>query len=258
MFAVLRPDLALPRSGRLLDAAAAGDFFQVPSEHAFRLDAVITNLADAGRSPWSGRFRGTSAPEKHRLLLVELVERLPEILDSDLSELGDLWRPEAEDLRTDLAALGAADRSEIVHLDLCVWEGPRGSPFDPGRHAAFGSTRADRVLLVGHPGAGSTFRLLLSTLSWFDLCTRRALPRPDLAALARQLNEHEGTAVDAAVRWRAQDARSPSPELWFGAEEVEEFSERSDALRPSRLPAAIVRRAVGDALRASWTFPEEG
>lgn len=257
MFAVARPELAIPRTDRLLDAAAAGDFFQVPSEHAFRLDAVITNLADAERSPWGPRFRGLDAREKHEQLLVELVERMPAMLDSDLSEFGDLWRPEAEELRTDLAALGTADRSEIVHLDLCVWEGPRGAAFDPGRHAVHGSTRADRILLVGHPGAGSTYRLLLSTLSWFDLCTRRPLPRPDLAALARRLNEEEGTDPDEPAAWRAQDARSPSPELWFGAEDVEEFSERSGALRQSRLAPAFVRRAVGDALRASWTFPEE-
>jgi hypothetical protein len=257
MFAVARPELALSRADRLLDAAAAGDFFQVPSDHAFRLDAVITNLADPQRSPRSRSFLGLDARSKHALLLGELVDSLPSMLDSDLEELGDLWRPEAEDLRSDLSALAAADKSEIIHLDLCVWEGPRGAGFDPGRHAIFGSTRADRVLLVGRPGAGSTFRLLLSSLSWFDLCSRRPLPRPDLAGLCLRLNEAEGTDPDAPVAWRSQDARSPSPELWFGAREVEEFSERSGALHPSRLAPAIVRRAVGDALRAAWTFPED-
>jgi hypothetical protein len=257
VFAVARPDLALPRAARLLATAAAGDFFQVPDDHAFRLETVISNLADAQRSPWRDRLAGLDAQAKHTWLLREIVERMPAMLDSDLGDLGDLWRPEAEDLTSDLASLSAAARSEVVHLDLCVWEGLPSTPFDPGRHALFGSTRADRVLVIGHPGAGSTFRLLLSTLSWFDLCSRRPLPRPDLAGLALHLNEAEGTDPTAPVAWRSQDTRSPSPELWFGTLDVEEFSERSPALRESRLTTAIVRRAVGDALRASWTFPED-
>jgi hypothetical protein len=257
VFAVARPELALPRAARLLATAAAGDFFQVPDDHAFRLECVISNLADARRSPWRDRLDGLDAGTKHTWLLREIVERLPSMLDSNLDELGDLWRPETEDLKSDLAALSAAERSEIVHLDLCVWEGLKSAPFDPGRHAFFGSTRADRVLLIGHPDAGSTFRLLLSTLSWFDLCSRRPLPRPDLAGLARRLNEAERTDPDAPVSWRAQDTRSPSPELWFGTPDLEEFSERSSALRESCLTPAFVRRAVGDALRESWAFPED-
>src|SRR5262249_33461440 len=86
MFAVARPALALPRAPRLLEAAAAGDFFQVPSEHAFRLDAVVTNLADPGRSPWSSRPGDRSSAEKHARLYRELVERLPSMLDGDLEE----------------------------------------------------------------------------------------------------------------------------------------------------------------------------
>src|SRR5260221_3274070 len=254
---VARPELALPRAARLLATAAAGDFFQVPDDHSFRLDSVISNLADAERSPWRDRLARVDAGAKHAWLLREIVERLPSMLDSDLEEFGDLWRPEAEDLTSDLASLAAAESSEIVHLDLCVWEGLKSTPFDPGRHAIFGSTSADRVLLVGHPGAGSTFRLLLSTLSWFDLCSRRPLPRPALAGLALRLNEAERTDPKAPVAWRAQDARSPSPELWFGTPDLEEFSERSIALRESRLAPALVRRAVGEALRESWIFPED-
>jgi hypothetical protein len=257
MFAVRRPDLALARERRLLETAAAGDFFQVPSEEAFRLDATITNLADPVRSPWSGRFRGLDARERHTLVLSEIVERLPAMLDGDLEEYTDLWRPEVEDLRADRAALSAAERDEIVHLDLCVWEGRPGARFDPGRHALFGGTRADRVLAIGRAAGGATYRFLLSTLSWFELVTRRALPRPDLAALTARLNEIEGSDPAASAAWRTQDADGPSPELWFGTEDLEEFAERSPALRESRLAPTRVRRAVADALRANWAFPAE-
>jgi hypothetical protein len=258
MFAVRRPESALAREGKLLEAAAAGDFFQTPSDHAFRLDAVITNLADPERSPWSDRFRGLDDVSKHTLLVTEIVERMPELLDGDLAEFADLWRPEAEDLAADRAALVAAARDEIVHLDHCVWEGPAGAAFDPGRHALFGTTKSDRILAIGRPaGGGTTYRFLLSTLSWFDLVTRTALPRPDLGSLAARLNEAEGTPSGAVTAWRFQATESPSPELWFGDAELEFFSERSPALRPSRLEPAFVRREIAEALRASWRFPEE-
>jgi hypothetical protein len=257
MFAVSRPEAALGRETSLLEAAAAGDFFRTPSDRAFRVDAVIGNLADPERSPWAGRFRGLDDPAKHTLLATEVVERMPELLDGDLEAFADLWRPEAENLAEDRAALAASARDEIVHLDHCVWESRPGSAFDPGRHALFGGTNADRVLAIGHPSGGTTYRFLLSTLSWFELVTRRALPRPDLAALASRLNEAEGTAPEAPEAWRFQEVASPSPELWFGDAGLESFSERSLALRPSRLAPALVRQTIADALRASWRFPED-
>jgi hypothetical protein len=258
MYAVRRPESALARAPRLLDAAAAGDFFRTPSDHAFRLDAVITNLADPARSPWADRFRGLDDAAKHTFLATEIVERMPELLDGELAELADLWRPEAEGLAADRAALATATRDEIVHLDHCVWEGPAGVAFDPGRHALFGSTSCDRILAIGRPpGGGPTYRFLLSTLSWFDLATRTALPRPDLASLAARLNEAEGTSDDADAAWRFQAILSPSPELWFGVADLELFEERCPALRPSRLESAFVRREIAEALRASWRFPEE-
>ncbi len=258
MFAVRRPEAALARESRLLEAAAAGDFFRTPSDPAFRLDAVITNLADPGRSPWAERFRGLDDAARHTLLVTEIVERMPELLDGDLAEFAELWRPEAEDLAADRAALAAAARDEIVHLDHCVWEGAPGVGFDPGRHALFGTTKADRILAIGRPaGGGTTYRFLLSTLSWFDLATRTALPRPDLESLAAKLNEAEGTSAGAQVAWRFQAATSPSPELWFGSGDLELFEERCPALRPSRLEPGLVRREIAEALRASWRFPDD-
>jgi len=258
MFAVRRPESALEREAKLLEAAEAGDFFRTPSDHAFRLDAVITNLADPARSPWADRFRGLDDTAKHTLLATEVVERMPSMLDGDLAAFADLWRPEAEDLAEDRAALAGAARDEIVHLDHCVWEGPAGIAFDPGRHALFGSTKADRILAIGRPAGGATYRFLLSTLSWFDLVSRKTLPRPDLAALASRLNEAEGTAPDAPAAWRSQDVATPTPELWFGGVDHERFGERCPALLPSRLEPALVRRTIAEALRASWRFPEDG
>ena len=236
MFAVRHPQLALPRAEKLLAAAAAGDFYRVPSEEAFAVDATITRL---GRSA-----------------LHEIVERLPAMLDSGLEPWADLWRSDLEELRAGREDLAASARDEVVHLDLCVWESRPGARFRPGRHALFGSTKADRVLAIGRGRAGSTYRFVLSTLSWFDLVSREMQPRPDLAALAARLNDLEETDPTGEVAWRAQDSASPTPELWFGTTGIELFAEHSPVLRESRLEPAAVRSAVADALRACWAFPE--
>ena len=103
----------------------------------------------------------------------ELVPRFASLLDGDLEHYSDLWRREIEDTRADLTDLAGATRDEVAHLDLCVWTAPDGRAssrasrlressapahgssalmhgiFDPGRHPLFGSTRADRVLVIG-------------------------------------------------------------------------------------------------------------
>jgi len=255
-FAVRHPELALPREKGLLEAAAAGDFHQVPSEEAFALDATITNLADPERSPWQARFRGLEDAARHQLVLREIVERMPAMLDGGLEEYADLWKPELEALREGRADLAAASRDEVVHLDLRVWESRPGARFRPGRHALFAEGRCDRALAIGRGRTGSTYRFVLSTLSWFDLVTREPQPRPDLRALAERLNELEGSDPAGTAAWRAQEVGNPTPELWFGTREIESFAEHSDALRESRLEPPLVRRAVADALRACWAFPE--
>ena len=64
--------------------------------------------------------------------------------------------------------------------------------------------------VVGPQGSGTTYRFLLSTLSWFDLVTREALQRPSLEQLAAGLNELEGTTPTDPAAWRAQPTDGPS------------------------------------------------
>jgi hypothetical protein len=265
LFAVRHPELALPRSERLLDAAASGDFFRLPNERAFLVDQVVTGLVDAERSPWRARFAGLGDRERREWVLRELVAHFETILDGDLAEYESLWRAELEALRADLADLATAARDEITHLDLAVFTAPHGArasrggtrAFDPGRHALFGTTESDRVLVVGPQTGGATYRFLIGTGSWFDLVPRRTLPRPALEDLCDHLNQAEGTQTFDEVAWRSQDPNTPSPELWFGRADQAFFAEHAAVLEPSRLAPDVVRALVLDALRASWAFPEE-
>lgn len=185
-----------------------------------------------------------------------MIDALPALLDGDLAPFRELWEPELERTRSDQRELARCRRDDVVHLDWTIWRA-EGAAFastgDPGRHALFGSTPHDRVLLALPRDGGTCYRFLLSTLSWFELVTREAHPRPDLAALAARLDELEG--ANDALRWRAQPSDSPSPELWFGADAHDFFAERCSALRPSRLAPEVVKREIGDALRASLALP---
>lgn len=259
LFAVRHPERALPHERALLAAAEAGDLFRFPDERAFAIDRIVGALVDPERSPWRARFAGLADLARHELVVRELVETLPALLGDAPGErerLAELWKPDLERCLADQRALGAAAKDELVHFDFTCWtSNERG--FAPGRHALFGSTASDRVLAVGERGRGATYRFLINTTSWFELVSRRALARPDLALLASQLNELEGRTGDDELAWRTQPAASPAPELWFGRKSLAFFAEHNDALEESRLAPVAVRARIVEALRSVWTFPDE-
>jgi hypothetical protein len=266
LFAVRYPDRALPRAEKLLAAAATGDFFTVPSDEAFVVDAIVKGLRDEQRSPWRERVVGLSADERDEWCTREMVERFASILDGDVDEFRSLWEPDLEALKADVRDLALCSRDELVHLDLAIWTAPRDTTssragaqrvFDPGRHALLGDG-GDRVLVIGGTQAAATYRFIVGTYSWFDLVTIKALARPDLAALAEELNSLEGTEPGDEVAWRYQPITGASPELWFGTSDFETFEEHAAPfLRPSTLAPETVKARVVDALRATWVFPDE-
>jgi len=260
MFAVLRPDAALARADALLAAAAAGDFFAWPDDRSLAIDAVVGGATDPERSPLAGELAGLAGTARHQRALELLFERLPALLDGELEPWRALWEGPLAAAQADRSDLAHAVRDDLVHLEWTVWTAEplarssrAGAPprFDPGRHALWGASNCDRLLVVGALASGTTYRFLLSTRSWFDLDSRAPLPRPDLARIASELDRLEGTASGEEVAWRAQDVGGPSPELWFGTSELEHFAEHCDALRPSSLAQAQVRRVISDALRAT-------
>lgn len=255
-FAVRHPARALAIEKQLIDVARTGDFFELPDERSFQIDLVLGGLVDPERSPWRARFAATSDRERREFVMREAVAMLDDVITGDLERFEELWRSELERLRSDRVVLAAANRDDVTHLDLCVFTA-RSTDFDPGRHALFGTTNVDRVLAIGAGSVGATYRLVIGTRSWFDLVSRRPLARPSLVTLATRLNELESTSTAGDVGWRHQPTDSPSPELWFGREQPQWFSEHAPFLEQSRLTPAVVRREILEALRAAWTFPED-
>jgi len=251
-FAVLNPERALELERPLLDTAATGDFFALPSEHAFALDHLIGLLPDPTRSPIAERLIGTSDLERRQLALDYGLEHVDGWLAEPLD--GPAWRgvracvtPALDRLRADLVELDRAERFEDSTRDLVHFVAR--APASPGRHALFGRARSDRVLISAPLIGGTAHRLVIGTRSWFDLPDDPNEPRPgprfDLAVMANTLARAE--PAQAALGWRHQPSASPSPELWFGAAKLDMFAEHNTSLGASALPAAAVRAAIPDA-----------
>jgi hypothetical protein len=253
LYAVLHPEQALAHEQALLELAAAGDFFEAPSELAVAVDAAIGNLADAQRSTFARTLGPVGDAERHERCYRHTHEQLPRWLAGDLETARGLYELELDAFRADRMRLAAARLSELAEADLACVE--LGEPLvfgsDPGRHALFGSTARDRVLLSFPRRGGCCHRLLISTRSWFDPRGAARPPRPDLASLARELDELDPHAGADGAHWHAQPVDSPSPELWFGRAELKPFRERNDALEPSGLAPERVRDALLRACRAA-------
>ena len=267
MFAILQPAAALANAPRLLDAAAAGDLFRCPSEDAFVLDSILTAFGDPDRSPHGSELEGLDDRERHQLATEHALAALPGILGGDLTPYESLVRGPLEALRADQADLRQAALDDLVHLDYVVHTAPMGAKssreeaaryFDPGRHALWGAHLADRQLVLGPLESGTTCRFLIGTRSFFDLVTETSQPRPDLEALARELNEAEGTNNAGEIAWRSQSVEGASPELWFGMEGLPDYVEHAAPwLIPSSIDPTRIKSLVVDAVRATWVWPEE-
>ena len=118
-YAVLHPAQALRRETELLEAAAAGDFFQVPSEQAFCIDHLVSRWREAEASPIAARL--AECPDEaaqRQLVIVDLLERLPSWLEGGYSEHEEIYGPALERMRADVDSLKSAARDDLVHFDF--------------------------------------------------------------------------------------------------------------------------------------------
>ena len=266
LFALQRPAEALAREAQLLAAAEAGDRFRTPTEEAFVLDQIVTALFDEERSPWRAECAGLERRARQEWVSRRCVERLPAWLDGQVAEFEPLWRAPLERLRDDRRDLELARCDDLVHLSSILWSAnpeqrssaPGALGFDPGRHALFGRTRADRVVVLAPSAAGTSCRLIVGTGSFFELVEEVVPARPDLEALAAQLNALEGTRPEGECAWRCDVQAHASPELWFGLPKTETFPEHAGAwLRPSRLELLRLKSLLLESLRAAFVMSDE-
>lgn len=247
LFAVLRPEEALPRRKAMAEASLAGDLFRVPTENAYALDCIVTNFAQAERSPLD--LNGLSDRARYERATAELLERMPSLLDGELTEFEPLYLPELERYRADREVLAAASRDELVHLDLVVWT--LKEPADPGRHALFAACDMDRQLVLAPGPEGTTARFIQGTKNWFDWVSEPVQPRPDFDALHASLEAK-------VAGWQLASPSSASPEVYFGQPGLPSYSEHAgEFLRPCSESHLVLKEIFVEAVRDTWVFDDE-
>jgi hypothetical protein len=206
VYALTDPEGAMARRALVEDVARAGDFGTFHSRDAARISFAISTLADPTRSPFGAAFFDRPYDDWAHGLYVELLARLPALLD-DLDANRALWEDEDAELARSEQAI---DRGEVTieerpDVDLAIVRVPES--FAPHAVHRFTQGRTARV----HPMAihnrtsmlrvaticGSSYEVALRYETWVQLVTRKAMPRVDLAPLAAQLDHCEVDAVDA-------------------------------------------------------------
>jgi hypothetical protein len=247
VFAMLRPEDALPRAPAMLAAAATGDFSTWQGDAALAVDLTVMRLSHAPASPLAATLAAdASDAERWAAGYAWLVQHLPAVLDDPFA-WRSLWDDEYATASADVercqAGTGVSVRS-FPELELALVSSDR--PITSlGLHLAAGD--ALRVLLVRPSRSGFRYRFRYRVESWFELATRRPLPRVPLEPVVAALDRAEGDA-----RWWCGAPGAPIVELGFGDKERAAASVFDDpdleADPESRLPPSTVL----DALRKAF------
>lgn len=221
-FALLHPELALPRRNQLIDIARAGDFGTFVSRDSARVAMVIAALDDDNRSPLAGGDLARPYPERCGALYEWALPRLLEILDH-LDDWRLLWAEEDGHLEESLRAIadGTVTVEEHPDIDLAVfsvperWAARATSRFTVGRtdalHPMAVANSTERMRVATVDACGCTVELRYET--WVMLTSHQVLPRPDLRLLAEELDALE----PAAGGWQAAPPGALTPQLrWAG------------------------------------------
>lgn len=243
-FALLHPELALPRRELLIDIAGAGDFGTFSSRDAARIAMTLAALDDDALSPLPTEVLSAAYPQRCGGLYEWTLPRLAEMADHP-ERWRHLWAEEDAHLgeSLDAVAAGVIDVVEHPETDLAVvtvpdqWTRRATHRFTQGWSesvhpmAVNNSTTCLRVALV----QGHRYRLELRYESWVMLMSRPVLPRPDLRVLANEL-----TALEpGAATWRADAPGSLTPIL--------EVADGHESELPPGDFVANVRRFLADA-----------
>lgn len=243
VFAMLRPEQALPRAEAMLAAAATGDFSTWAGEAALAVDLTVMRLSHAPASPLAGTLaEGATDAERWTASYEWLVEHLPAVLDAPFA-WRSLWEEEFERTLADVERCLAGTGISVRHFpeeDLALVSSDR--PITSiGLHLAAGD--ALRVLLVRPSRTGYRYRFRYRVESWFDIVSRTPLPRVPLEPVVAALDEAEGDG-----HWWCGSLGAPIVELGHGdsaraaASIFEDPDVEPDA--ESRLPPSVVLEAL--------------
>lgn len=250
-FALLRPELALPRSERMLEAAACGDFGTWQGEAALAVDLTVMHLTDGPRSPLAGRIPPDADDDtRHAAAYDWLQLHLADILDDPFA-LRSLWDERhtqiVDDVRRIEEGTGISTRS-FPELDLALVSSDRPLT-SVGLNLAAGE--ASRVLYVLPSREGYRYRFRYRVESWFELVSRRVPPRPALGGVLELLDRAEGARGAKGRAWWCDPPTSPVCELGFG-NRVSRVSPFDDPGVENDPPSRLLPSTVIDCLAGAW------
>jgi hypothetical protein len=252
VLAMLRPEEALPRAGRMLAAAATGDFSTWQGPEALALELSVTQLPRHPRSPLRDRCTPSMTDAERWALAYEwLIEHLPGLLDDPFA-LRELWADQhaatLEDIRRIEAGTGVSVR-DLADEDFALVSSDR--PITSlGLHLAAG--KRARVLLLRPARSGFRYRFFHRVESWFELVTRRTAPRLPLEPAVAALNAADPAARGGQARWWCTDIGRPIAELGFGDPARARVTHYGDPDLEQDAETRLPPSGVIDALRAAF------
>ena len=226
LFAMLRPDAALPRAEAMLRAAATGDFATWQGPGALAVELTVSALVKHPASPLGSALLAAPDARRWEAGYRWLLAELPSILDEPF-RYRHLWAEAHARTEADVAAVEAGDGVDIARrpeLDLAVVTTDRPLAAVALHHAA---GALYRVLLVRPGDDGFRYRFVYRDESWFEMVSVQPLARAPLAPIVAELQAREqragrpGVRADGA-RWWHDDLEAPVCELGFGAPDRED------------------------------------
>jgi hypothetical protein len=253
-FALMHPDLALPRAEAMLAAAATGDFGTWNGPDALAVELTVMSITRHRDGPLATQL-GPDAEDDLRWAAgyTWLLGEMAGILDQPYT-WERLWSERHRRVLADIERIDAGQGISVKawpeeELALVSSDRPTTSI---GLHHAAGD--CFRVLLVRPSREGFRYLFRYRDESWFTLASRNPLPRAPLEPVVAALNRAEGSAKQGP-RWWCGSIDAPVAEMGFGDREQghNAFFEDPDveSAAPSRLPPS----AVLDALREAFATP---
>lgn len=194
-YTVLRPTEALAHRVLLVDAARAGDFFELISPRAVQFHHLVEAFMHSDRSPLSRDLKGRGSSERNQQCTEAILAEMPGVLYAP-ERYRDVWN---DSYRRHLAQLALVDsgqvrvreypeeRVSVIHTPELLDEYARN-------HAA----RGHRLLQIIDRGGERWYILHYRIVLWYELISEATSIKPRLHELAARLDLLE---TDHAGRW---------------------------------------------------------
>ncbi len=204
---ILYPDLSIENEKLLIDTATTGDFSRFTTHKALKFDLTISGFSSSNKSPLYSQIQDLLEAPKRQILYDTLFDLYPKLL-SEIDTYNYLWDEEYHLILTELEELknGTIRVENYPDIDFGIIYAPEKLHLV----TLCTATPSNRILEITRHNDGFFYDFQYTVDSWFDLLTKKPLPRLDLKPLAMKLNDME---PDSMVLWEADSITHPRPTL---------------------------------------------